>query len=29
MKLLVVGGAGYIGPHMIKTVINSGHDVIF
>jgi UDP-glucose 4-epimerase len=28
MKLLVVGGAGYIGSHMVKMLANSGHDVI-
>ena len=28
MKLLVVGGAGYIGSHMVKMLVNSGHDVI-
>jgi len=27
MKLLVVGGAGYIGSHMVKMLVNSGHDV--
>ena len=28
MKLLVVGGAGYIGSHMVKMLTNSGHNVI-
>ena len=28
MKLLVVGGAGYIGSHMVKMLVNSSHDVI-
>ena len=28
MKLLVVGGAGYIGSHMVKMLVNLGHDVI-
>jgi UDP-glucose 4-epimerase len=28
MKLLVVGGAGYIGSHMVKMLAISGHDVI-
>ena len=28
MKILVVGGAGYIGSHMVKMLVNSGHDVI-
>ncbi len=28
MKLLVVGGAGYIGSHMVKMLVNSGHDVV-
>ena len=28
MRLLVVGGAGYIGSHMVKMLINLGHDVI-
>jgi UDP-glucose 4-epimerase len=28
MKILVVGGAGYIGSHMVLTLIESGHDVI-
>jgi len=28
MKILVTGGAGYIGSHMVKMLVNSGHDVI-
>lgn len=28
MKLLIVGGAGYIGSHMIKKLNKSGHDVV-
>jgi UDP-glucose 4-epimerase len=28
MKVLVVGGAGYIGSHMVLTLIEAGHDVI-
>lgn len=28
MKVLVVGGAGYIGSHMVKWLSNQGHDVI-
>jgi UDP-glucose 4-epimerase len=28
MKLLVVGGAGYIGSHMVKLLIGAGHDVV-
>lgn len=28
MKILVVGGAGYIGSHMAKLLSKSGHDVI-
>lgn len=27
MNILVVGGAGYIGSHMVKLLANSGHDV--
>lgn len=28
MKILVVGGAGYIGSHMVKMLLESGHQVI-
>ena len=28
MKVLVVGGAGYIGSHMIRLLGNQGHDVV-
>ena len=28
MKILVVGGAGYIGSHMVKMLLDSGHEVI-
>jgi UDP-glucose 4-epimerase len=28
MKVLVVGGAGYIGSHMVKMLLSQGHDVI-
>jgi UDP-glucose 4-epimerase len=28
MKILVVGGAGYIGSHMVKQLSQSGHDVL-
>jgi UDP-glucose 4-epimerase len=28
MKVLVVGGAGYIGSHMVLTLIEAGHNVI-
>jgi UDP-glucose 4-epimerase len=28
MKVLVVGGAGYIGSHMVKALTNAGHDVV-
>lgn len=27
-KLLVIGGCGYIGSHMIKSLLHAGHDVI-
>ena len=27
MNILVVGGAGYIGSHMVKQLLDSGHDV--
>lgn len=28
MKYLVVGGAGYIGSHMVKHLVGDGHDVV-
>ena len=28
MKILVVGGAGYIGSHMVKQLAQAGNDVI-
>jgi UDP-glucose 4-epimerase len=28
MKLFIVGGAGYIGSHMVKLAYISGHEVI-
>jgi UDP-glucose 4-epimerase len=28
MKLFIVGGAGYIGSHMVKVAHTSGHEVI-
>lgn len=28
MKVLVVGGAGYIGSHMVATLLETGHDVL-
>jgi UDP-glucose 4-epimerase len=28
MKVLVIGGAGYIGSHMVYTLIRSGYDVV-
>lgn len=28
MKILIVGGAGYIGSHMVKMLVDSGHDVV-
>ncbi|MFD0912579.1 UDP-glucose 4-epimerase GalE [Methylophilus luteus] len=28
MKVLVVGGAGYIGSHMVKMLLSAGHDVL-
>ena len=28
MKILVTGGAGFIGSHVVNTYINTGHDVI-
>lgn len=28
MRVLVVGGAGYIGSHMVKMLLGAGHEVI-
>lgn len=28
MKFLVVGGAGYIGSHMVKHLLGAGHEVV-
>ncbi len=28
MKLLVTGGAGYIGSHMVVVLLRAGHDVV-
>jgi UDP-glucose 4-epimerase len=28
MKMLVTGGAGYVGSHMVKTLIDAGHQVV-
>ena len=27
MKVLVIGGAGYIGSHVVKAMLNAGHEV--
>jgi UDP-glucose 4-epimerase len=28
MRVLVTGGAGYIGSHMVKTLVESAHEVV-
>ena len=28
MKIFIVGGAGYIGSHMVKVAHQAGHDVV-
>jgi len=28
MKIFIIGGAGYIGSHMVKIAHQAGHDVI-
>ena len=28
MKIFIIGGAGYVGSHMVKAAHQSGHDVI-
>jgi UDP-glucose 4-epimerase len=28
MKLLITGGAGFIGSHLVETFLGDGHDVL-
>ena len=28
MRILVIGGAGYIGSHVVKELVNQGHEVV-
>ena len=28
MKIFIIGGAGYVGSHMVKIANNAGHEVI-
>ena len=28
MKIMVTGGAGFIGSHIVNSYINAGHDVV-
>ena len=28
MRVLIVGGAGYIGSHMVKMMLDAGHEVV-